>query len=466
MKRILNAIRNIGITSGLLIFVIFTLLFTGLKFYQTPKQIFAFPSAQGAGAFTQGGRGGAVYHIKTLKDTNELGSLRYAINQKGQRTIIFDVSGDIELKQPLIINNGNLTIAGQTANLKGICLKNHPLIINANNVIVRFISIKSNSDNGLIIKDSSDIMIDHCSISDSATNVSMYNNQNLTMQWCLISNAKIKNINGGIGGILGGYNTTYHHNLFANNKDANPKFFDNVTSGKSNNQIDFRNNVIYGWQTSSLEGMAGNYNIINNYFKFNQFTNIAVRSQILYLRNSNMKNVAYVRGNFIERYPLQSNDNFMGVYPNLLYIKESKNPSLTYFEFGHDFVGLHSAKTAFKKILKSVGSSIARSDSDKDIIDLIEHEYYDTAKIVQDDEKQVALVDSDGDGIPDEWEFSHKLNPYDSGDAKNLTQNGYTNLEIYLNQICDKMVKNQNAGIIFNRDYFNILFQQLVNTLK
>lgn len=63
-------------------------------------QVPAFPGAEGAGKYTIGGRGGKVLYVTSLEDSNEPGTLRWAVAQKGTRTILFQVSGQIRLKSP------------------------------------------------------------------------------------------------------------------------------------------------------------------------------------------------------------------------------------------------------------------------------------------------------------------------------------------------------------------------------
>lgn len=156
----------------------------------------AFPGAEGFGRYTTGGRGGSVFHVTTLEDGIGEGTLRYAINQKGPRSIVFDVAGTIHLNADLKIQEGNLTIAGQTAPGQGICIADYPVVIASDNIILRYLrfrvgteSLKSGEEpDGLGGIENKNVIVDHCSISWSIDECcSVYGGENLTVQWCIIS---------------------------------------------------------------------------------------------------------------------------------------------------------------------------------------------------------------------------------------------------------------------------------------
>ena len=156
----------------------------------------AFPGAEGHARYTTtGGRGGYVYHVTNLSDDKDsVGSLRWCLSQTGPRTIVFDVSGYIDLEDELKITSSNTTIAGQTAPGDGITLRYYPVQLNANNIIVRFIRARHSElvdvDDGADAiwgRRKKNIIVDHCSFSWSIDETaSFYDNQSFTMQWCVL----------------------------------------------------------------------------------------------------------------------------------------------------------------------------------------------------------------------------------------------------------------------------------------
>jgi pectate lyase len=206
----------------------------------------AFPGAEGYGAMTRGGRGGKVIMVTNLNDTGP-GSLRDACETEGPRIVVFTVSGTITLESRLRISNPYITIAGQTAPGEGICIKKYPLSINASEVIIRYIRVRLGDETGddadaISGRYHKNIILDHVSASWSIDEtVSIYYCENVTVQWCLISESlydagHVKGAHG-YGGIWGSNYSTYHHNLLAHHSSRNPRF----ASGCGYN--DFRNNT-------------------------------------------------------------------------------------------------------------------------------------------------------------------------------------------------------------------------------
>ena len=149
----------------------------------------AFPGAEGYGKYTVGGRGGKVYEVTNLNDAGE-GSLRAAVGAKGPRTVVFRVSGTIDLKRNLDISNPYITIAGQTAPGDGITLKG-TLGVNANNVIIRYMRVRAEGRGDAISgRYKKNIIIDHVSASWSSDEVlTIYHCENVTIQWSMATEA-------------------------------------------------------------------------------------------------------------------------------------------------------------------------------------------------------------------------------------------------------------------------------------
>lgn len=447
----------------------------------------AFPGAEGFGMYVTGGRGGKVYHVTSLADDGSKGTLRYAVNQSGARTIVFDVSGTIELTSRLKISNGDLTIAGQTAPGDGICLKNYETYIGADNVIIRFIRFRLGTDKPDVNSDGSvtldrdaiwgrrqkNIILDHCSMSWCTDEcASFYDNTNFTMQWCLVAESLRGSIHPkgyhGYGGIWGGKGASFHHNLVAHHDSRTPRLCGSRYSNEADNElVDLRNNVFYNWgaTNSGYAGEGGSYNFVNNYYKSGPATKSSIKYRIFEVWADDGKNDQpqgvyghfFVSGNYME-------DKGNGWDWNGFDINTSNNGSMNQnsvrsnVEYAVTPVSTQRADVAYEKVLKYAGASLHRDAVDARVVDDTRRRSY-TAKGsvlgglgIIDKTSDVggwpelasapAPTDSDGDGMPDEWESTYGLNPDDASDGASLASDGsgYTNLEIYMNSlVCELM---------------------------
>lgn len=258
----------------------------------------AFPGAEGGGMYVTGGRGGKVYHVTNLNDSGA-GSLRAAVETSGPRIVVFDVAGTIELTKGLVIKHGDLTIAGQTAPGDGICLRNYPVTVKADNIIIRYLRFRlgdqhvDDGDDTIWGRYQRDIILDHCSMSWCVDEcASFYANKNFTMQWCLLGeslhNSGHSKGSHGYGGIWGGAPASFHHNILAHHDSRNPRFdepnaydfhgyvnrkeVDHVAGHDLSNadrKIDFRNNVVYNFCNFPAYGGEGaQINFAGNYYKW------------------------------------------------------------------------------------------------------------------------------------------------------------------------------------------------------
>lgn len=375
-------------------------------------ELLAFPYAEGHGRNTTGGRGGAVYHVTTLEDHNQSGSLRYALGRSGARTIVFDVSGTIHLTSALRTGKDDVTIAGQTSP-GGICIADYPFIINSDNVIIRFIrfrpgNINSDSD-GLGGSDRKNVIVDHCSISWGTDEcLSVYGMQNSTVQWCLAAQAlraTPAKITGnsfsahGYGGNWGGHYASYHHNMIAHCESRVPRLGPRYTTLALNNndgeRVDIRNNVFYNWAGEGCYGgEAQHTNIVNNYYKPGPATEKASTGRQYRIAKPDVYPINYsgagsygpwlqtwgkffIDGNQVVGYPAVSANNWeTGVFAQM----SSKNCATDALWNQHEQiksdalvvgagkVTTHSATVAYERVLAYVGACNYRDKIDELIV--------------------------------------------------------------------------------------------------
>ena len=424
--------------------------------YSQAREIPAFPGAEGYGAVSVGGRSGAVYEVTSLEPTGP-GSLDAAIGASGPRTVVFRVSGTIEGN--FKIKNDNITIAGQTAPGDGICIKGS-LGVGANDVIIRYIRVRVNPAVGEVDvvsgRYNKNIILDHVSVSWSSDEIlSLYHNENVTIQWCMITEACAKFKNGKntghrFGGIWGNNYGTYHHNLIANNDSRNPRW----ASGCKYN--DYRNNVIYNWGYNSCYGGEAQQkgkedwsfttiNMIANYYKPGPATKDNVKRRIAEpsARKGENKGSWYVADNYVDGYPEVTADNWLGVDGDE-YDKMSE-------PWNAMSINQQTPQDAYEAVLEHVGCSLPNRDSiDKRIIEEVRtgtatfgnHGIITTPDDVggwPDLKSAPAPVDTDKDGMPDEWETAHNLNSKNADDRNDYTiSTDYTNLEVYLDSLVSK----------------------------
>jgi len=449
-----------------------------LLFFSTSwSQQLAFPNAEGYGKYTVGGRGGKVYEVTNLND-NGLGSLRAAVEASGPRTVVFRLSGTIILKSDMRIKNPYITIAGQTAPGDGICLRRYPLVIGTDQVIIRYLRVRLGNESGedadaVSSRFNKNLIVDHVSASWSVDEtMSIYHNDSITVQWCIISESMFNSnhIKGahGFGGIWGSNHGTYHHNLIADHASRNPR----MASGCG--YTDYRNNVIYNWGYNSCYGgekqqVGGeefNFSIINmvsNYYKPGPATQSGVKNR---LASPSSRNEAedygkwYLADNVIEGNKIVSADNWNGgIQPHggdsfISGLKMDKKwPAMP--------IEQQTAEEAYKSVLENAGATLPKRDpvDTRIVADVIsgkatyEGATYRKKKSVPENMKSgiidsqsdvggwpelkstPAPVDTDHDGMPDEWEKAHNLNLNSAADRNTIGTDGYTMLEEYMNNI-------------------------------
>ncbi|MBD1433259.1 pectate lyase [Sphingobacterium sp. DN00404] len=442
-----------------------------------PEQIepvVAFPGAEGYGKMTTGGRGGKVIKVTNLNDAG-VGSLRDAINQSGKRIIVFEVSGNIKLKSRLQIKNGDITIAGQTAPGDGICIQDHEMAITADNVILRFLRFRmgdltQNEQDALWGRYQKNIVIDHCSMSWSIDECSsFYANKDFTMQWCILAESLNKSFHEkddhGYGGIWGGHQASFHHNLLAHHNSRNPRFDGGNRPGTGGlspvgaDKVDYRNNVIYNWRdNSAYGGENGEYNLVNNYYKAGPATPSSKNKRIMQVSKekdasySPGHGVFFIEGNYVFGNGGVTLNNWAGGVDFDAGISAAQAQRTTPFPFEQLNVQ-HTAEQAFEQVLEKAGASYKRDAVDLRVVSEVRNGTvtYNGSKTgfpgIIDSQTDVGgwptlvqttpLVDTDGDGMPDVWETANKLDPNTpNANGRDLSQ-VYDNIEMYFNSLVE-----------------------------
>jgi pectate lyase len=427
---------------------ILLMCFTGTIY----SQQIAFPGAEGYGKYAVGGRGGKVYEVTTLNSSGP-GSLGEAIAASGPRTVVFRVSGTIDGK--FEIRRDNITIAGQTAPGDGICIKGS-LGVSANDVIIRYIRVRANptvETDAIAGRYKKNIILDHVSASWSSDEVlSIYHCENVTIQYCMITEACAKGGSGHrFGGIWGNQHATYHHNLIAHNDSRNPRW----ASGCGFN--DYRNNVLYNWGYQSCYGAEAHQpgdrrkppiefstiNMVANYYKPGPATDSGVRDRIANpsTRSSNDKGSWYVADNVVEGFPAVTANNWLGIDGSSYNKMSAPWDAMP--------INQESPQDAYNAVLAHAGRSKPNRDNiDRRIVEEVRNgtaTYGNNGIITKPSDvggwpelkSAPAPADGDHDGMPDSWEKANGLNSENPKDGKAIGKDGYTNLEIYLTSLVE-----------------------------
>ena len=447
------------------------------------NKLLAFSTAEGGGKYTTGARGTEsieVYHVTNLNDEGE-GSLRDAVSKSG-RVVVFDVGGLITLKSKLTFDAPNITVLGQTAPGDGVTITGYDAEVKADNIILRYLRIRptdiqGGEPDGLGGRWVKDIMIDHCSVSwgvdemltlyaGSLEKEGKTPSQNVSVQYCLSSESlRMSNhIKGahGYGGIIGGTNATYHHNLFAHHDSRNPRLDRNLKS------TDMVNNVIYNWGNNSAYGAepysynkqeefsnpdyVSNINIRNNYYKYGPNTKPIIRSKMFEATNDEsvkykgelLKSNAYINGNYVYGDEAATKDNTKD--EDTVYNQKSLNLIEKPVDMGEYEINIETAEDAYETTLATVGASLPRRDAiDARVVNDVKN---GTGRIINKAEEVGAFAGIQNAErlfvIPDEWKAAHNMG--DAADA-DIAPSGYTWIEEYVNEWTDAQSAPTNPEI-------------------
>ena len=465
----------------------------------------AFPTAEGFGKFATGGRGGKVVKVTSLADDNSAGTLRWAFQQYKDEpiTIVFEVSGEICLKSDLRVNRKNWTLAGQTAPGEGIVITHNKVNFGGSqNFIVRNVRFRVGQKNtaGQVIaanalgaENCSNFIIDHCSFGWSVEeNMNTADSHFLTVQYTMVHeglyNAGHSKGARGYGCQWGGSPATYHHNLLAHNNSRSARL--NGARGQDFVVfMEYINNVNYNYgkrggcyggentaDISSYNGLnsAHECNFMNNYYKPGP---VSDKSKVEFVKSSYARSGAkswapakwYVSGNIAEGIADATQDNWKGMAVETYKLADIRvderivtqtpwykysvvSPLGLYVPEHYMLYDIESAEDAFKTVVEKAGTvnrdaverRVAAEVADgtakygnKGIIDTEN----DVEGFFEYDKNYTVPADTDGDGMPDEWEKANNLNP-SVADNNILNSEGYTALEVYLNSLMGEVLAN------------------------
>ena len=406
--------------------VVFLLL--SLVALTAPAQQLAFPGAEGFAAYATGGRGGKVVHVTNL-NASGAGSLADAVSQPN-RIVVFDVGGVINITNASITISSDITIAGQTAPGEGITIYGGRVIASGNkNIIIRYLRMRGGKSVAekkctLTMDDCENVILDHCDVSWGPwDNVHITNAKDITFQSCIISEGIEPQRFGAITD--GTRNWTICHCLWINNKSRNPKM---------KCYLQYYNNVVYNYGMGIIGGhsAADNYqDVMNNYFI------AGPDGSQKYFDDWTETDHLYSTGNYFD-------GNCDGKLNGTLITDYNKATAMSkpYFNATHP-MNVMNAADAYQDVAENVGASRVRDIHDRRLIEHLTSLGKKGSFIANEDDLggigSVAggtpPTDTDGDGMPDDWEIANGLNPNVNDATAYTIGGGYANIEHYINSL-------------------------------
>ena len=480
----------------------------------------AFPGAEGGGMYSFGGRGGRVIVVTNLNDAGP-GSFRAACEAAGPRVVVFNVAGIIRLTDRIRVRAPYITIAGNTAPGDGVCIAGNTVELETHDIVIRHMRFRRGAMDAADRNDAfggnpvGNLMIDHVSASWGLDeNMSMYRHMyrppgggpelklptvNVTIQHSIFSEA-LNTYHHAFGSTIGGLNSTFHRNLWANNTGRNP-------SVGMYGDFTFVNNVLFNYRHRTIDGgdQRSFFNIINNYLKPGPGTpDSPVRFRLLKPESERSKTVidnfgrAHVSGNVVEGNPSVSRDNWDGgVQPEVRSLNRADVLAKIKAEtpFAHAPLTITTAEAAFSYVLAHAGATLPVRDAvDQRVTAMVRDGKVGKAEATPEDSARASAAgyaekwvkqlevgvrvgfitnpaqvggypnytgkpyaDTDGDGLPDSWETAHGLNAKDASDAVgDLNGDGYTNIEDFINGLDPRAPKTDWTDLKHNVDRRNL----------
>ena len=430
----------------------------------------AFPGAEGYGRFAIGGRGGRVLEVTNLNDSGP-GSLRAAVEADGPRTVVFRVAGTIQLKSKLVIRNPYITIAGQTAPGDGICIRGYTFgCMGTHDVILRHLRIRIGDESGETMDgtgfaSTDHAIIDHCSVSWSIDEaVSSRSAKNITLQRCIIAEAlnvanhrkyqagKGHSFAASISGDIG----SFHHNLLAHCAGRNWSLAGGLDrGGHFAGRLDIRNNVVYNWQHRTNDGGAKAVNLVNNLYLPGPAT------KVFHLLKPDAGSLSdpqqyFVAGNRMEGTFDETGDNWRDA---VICSPDYSQEVLDAIRLEQPFCEPHVETTAVDQLLENVLGDVGANHQGHDAVDqrvlsdvrsrshMATGSRGNTPGII-DSQTDVGgwpelksgepPADTDHDGMPDDWEVAHGLDPHQTDTTTRLRGSNTTALEQYLAELLER----------------------------